>query len=756
MNRKARHMIRTISVVGLGKLGTPMAACFAAKAFRVIGVDLDARKVEAVNRRTAPVYEPRLQELLHAAGARLSATEDIEAAIAATDVTFVVVATPSEPDGGFSLRHVLPACERIGQALGNKSSFHIVALTSTVMPGTTGGVVRSALERTSGKRCGVDLGLCYNPEFIALGSVIRDLQNPDFLLIGESDRRSGDTLESIYKKLCDNNPTIARMNFINAEVTKLAVNTYLTTKISFANMLARLCERLPEADVDTVTAALGLDSRIGPKYLKGALSYGGPCFPRDNLALAAIARQVGAPADIAHVTDLFNRSQVAWLAGLVQVHLPANGAAGVLGLTYKPDTDVVEESMGLLLARELASRDISVLAYDPAANLDSTSPLNRKVKFVDSARTCIQQTDVVVLTTPWQEFCGLPAQEWARFNPPRIVIDCWRKLKHLDGSDGVRYLSLGTGSILAKPQPSLDSQRVHAKVSAPPLTIFAQPKTFRGHFAVIQRNAILNWTRLRPRPEIILFGADEGIAEIGQELGLRHIPEVACNEHGTPLLNDLFEKAQALATADTLCYINADILLLGDFMKAVKQVAAWRDRFLMVGRRSDVDLDQPEIYQFPEHEPRLQQLVVQQNLALGIGAIDYFVFPRGLFCAIPPFAIGRGLWDNWLLWRVRSSKAPVVDASAVVLAVHQNHDYSHFREGRKGIYAGEEGQRNRELASRGGMFTLEDATHKLTPDGIKRTFEHRLIKISRPVRQALGLRRISLGELVSKIRPTKA
>src|SRR5262249_37283764 len=156
----------------------------------------------------------------------------------------IVVATPSDAGGAFSLRYVLPVCEAIGRALRTKQDFHLVVLTSTVMPGTTGGEVRSTLEKVSGKRAGRDFGLCYGPEFIALGSVIHDFMNPDFVLIGESDPRSGAILESLYKEVCENTPSVARMSFVNAEVTKLAVNTYVTAKISYANMLARICEQL--------------------------------------------------------------------------------------------------------------------------------------------------------------------------------------------------------------------------------------------------------------------------------------------------------------------------------------------------------------------------------------------------------------------------------------------------------------------------------------------------------------------------------
>jgi len=269
--------------------------------------------------------------------------------------------------------------------------------------------------------------------------------NPDFLLIGESDPNSGAMLESLYHLVCENRPALARMNFVNAEIAKLAVNTYITTKISFANMLARICEHIPKSNVDVVTKAIGLDSRIGGKYLKGAISYGGPCFPRDNLALRFLAREIGAPADIAEVTHNFNRAQVAWLADLVQQNAAPGETIGILGLTYKPDTDVVEQAAGILLAQELAGRGVAVAVFDPAGARSSCVPLGEQVRFTATSRECIAASGVVVLATPWPEFAKLPVIDWARHSPPRTVVDCWRVLPHLATADGVRYISLGTG-----------------------------------------------------------------------------------------------------------------------------------------------------------------------------------------------------------------------------------------------------------------------------------------------------------------------
>jgi len=444
-------MLKSISVIGLGKLGSPLSACFAARGFRVTGVDVDKNKVDAINRGVPPVHEPGLPELIQESEGRLSATEEVEAAVRASEATFIVVNTPSEPGGGFSLRYVLPTLEAIGKTLRTKPGFHLVVLTSTVMPGSTGGEVKSTLERASGKTCGKYFGLCYSPEFIALGSVIRDFYFPDFLLIGESDPQSGDILAEIYRRTCKNTPFVARMNFINAEITKLAVNTYITTKISYANMIARLCERLPEADANVVTNALGLDTRIGPRYLKGAVSYGGPCFPRDNRALAALAARVGASSGLAEATDLFNRAQIKSLADLVKGHYSGDGAIGILGLTYKPDTDVVEEAFGLLLAQELSASNIPVVVYDPSADAVRALGQNKGVHCAASAQECIAQSEVVVLATPWQEFREVPAEQWARTQRPRAVIDCWRVLNHLEGVDGVQYVRLGYGGVAERP-----------------------------------------------------------------------------------------------------------------------------------------------------------------------------------------------------------------------------------------------------------------------------------------------------------------
>lgn len=251
------------------------------------------------------------------------------------------------------------------------------------------------------------------------------------------------------------------------------------------------------------------------------------------------------------------------------------------------------------------------------------------------------------------------------------------------------------------------------------LTLFTSPKPFRGQIGIIQRNAIASWTMLRPRPEIILFGNDEGTEAVAKELGVELMPQVDRNEFGTPLLNDLFGSAQSLATHNLLCFINADIILLSDFTRAVERLIPYQRRFLMVGQRWDIEVKEPLDFD-PQWEERLRVHVSRYGLLHPPTGMDYFLFPRGVWGEIPPFAIGRTAWDNWLIYRARSCGAVVIDATDVVTAIHQNHDYSHVPGGKEAVWNGLEAKRNLELA--GGndrVFTLLDTTHALTNGGLK-------------------------------------
>jgi UDPglucose 6-dehydrogenase len=437
-------MVMHYSVVGLGKLGASMAAAIASRGFNVIGVDVNPQAVEAVNTGRAPVQETNLAETIAANRQRLRATLNVDEAIFDSDVTFVIVPTPSDMRGAFSLRYAAESFRTIGRALAHKRTYHLVVLTSTVLPGATRYGLLPILEHASGKTCGPDFGLCYSPEFVALGSVIRDFLYPDFNLIGEFDTRSGALLEACYSSITANAPPCRRMTIENAEITKVALNTFVTTKITFANMLADMCERIPGGDVDVVTNALGLDSRIGRKYLTGALGYGGPCFPRDNVALGFMARALDTEATLAEATDKMNRALAARVVARLQPMLGPATTVAVLGLAYKPYSHVLEESQGVTVAKALAETGALVVAYDPLVKPMASRALGIHITVADSAAAALRQADVVVITTPDPAFHTLKAIDFLKPGSTMVVLDCWRILAaELADQPGVHYIPLG-------------------------------------------------------------------------------------------------------------------------------------------------------------------------------------------------------------------------------------------------------------------------------------------------------------------------
>lgn len=253
------------------------------------------------------------------------------------------------------------------------------------------------------------------------------------------------------------------------------------------------------------------------------------------------------------------------------------------------------------------------------------------------------------------------------------------------------------------------------------LTIFTVPKPFEGHIGIIQRNALQSWRHLRPACQILLCGDEAGTAEAAATLGVDRIPGVDRNEFGTPLLSSVFAAVEERATHDLLCYVNADILLLSDFAEAARRVAASKPRFLMVGQRWDLDVTEPLAFGEKEWERELRARVERAGALHPPSGSDYFVYPRGALGSLPAFAVGRPGWDNWTIYHARSRKMPVVDATKVTLVIHQNHAYGHVKQGTGAAWEGPEGNRNLDLIGRRErIFTLADATHRLTGAGLRR------------------------------------
>ena len=412
--------IKSVSVCGLGKLGACMAATFG-RGFNVVGVDIDLEKIRRVNAGEPPVDEPLLAETIQEGRERFRATAD-PAETVATDASFFIPPSPSLPDGSFSTEYLLKAMQPVAKVVRDAGKRgHIFVCSSTTTPGAVDSVLTPMLEKETGWKSGKEFGVCYNPEFIALGNVINGLLEPDMVLIGESDPESGALLEELYRRYTRNKCRIARMSIISAELTKISLNSYITMKISFTNQLRMIAEKFPKANINQILDAIGTDTRIGKKYLRAGLSYGGPCFPRDNRLLAYTARQTGGVAPLAEASDRVNELTKENLLGRVTNLVPKGAVVLVLGMSYKPDTYITEESAGLHLAQNLRRRGYQVLVHDFAATT-SNNPALLEFEVLRDLNALAERDDVdlAVICCPWPQYGSL------KFAPSSKVLATWQ------------------------------------------------------------------------------------------------------------------------------------------------------------------------------------------------------------------------------------------------------------------------------------------------------------------------------------------
>jgi UDPglucose 6-dehydrogenase len=413
--------IKSVSVCGLGKLGACMAATFAARGFSVVGVDIDPEKIRKVNAGEAPVDEPLLAETIKEGRERFRATDDPSETVA-TDASFFIPPSPSLPDGSFSTEYLLKAMQPVAKAIrsaGKKG--HIFVCSSTTTPGAVDSVLIPMLEKETGWKCCSEFSVCYNPEFIALGNVINGLLEPDLVLIGQSDPDSGAALEELYRNYTRNKCRIVRMSIISAELTKISVNSYITMKISFTNQLRMIAEQFPKANINEILDAIGTDTRIGKKYLRAGLSFGGPCFPRDNRLLAYAAREAGLQAPLAEASDKVNELTKANLLKKVTSLVPAGATVLVLGMSYKPDTYITEESAGLHLAQNLKRQGYRVIVHDFAAN-GANSPALFEFEVLKDLDGLSKRDDVdlAVICCPWPQYRSV------KFSSATKVLPTWQ------------------------------------------------------------------------------------------------------------------------------------------------------------------------------------------------------------------------------------------------------------------------------------------------------------------------------------------
>ena len=422
--------------------------CFANKGFKVTGIDIDSEKVKLINMGKSPFREPGLDELLmKALGKRLlHCTTNQEHALEKSGVSFITVGTPSLPDGSIDLDFVGAASQSIGEALKKMNKYHVVVVKSTVTPGTTEKVVKPIVEERSGKHCGSEFGLCVNPEFLKEGSAIHDMLNPDRIVIGEYDKRSGESLEKFYKDFYgESMPPIIRTNLTNSELIKYANNAFLATKISFINTIANICERLRGADVKVVAKGIGLDNRVSPFFLNAGLGYGGSCFPKDTKALIAFSKSLGYMPELVEAVTKVNEAQPFKAVDLAEKLIGnlKNKRIAILGLSFKPNTDDLRNAPSLKIVNFLLKKEAKIIAYDPKAMDNAKKIFGVKIEYASSAIKCIKGADCCIIITEWDVFRKLKPGDFIKHMKKPCIIDGRRIYNTAAFLDDTKFMAIG-------------------------------------------------------------------------------------------------------------------------------------------------------------------------------------------------------------------------------------------------------------------------------------------------------------------------
>lgn len=398
--RGDNRIIMKLSIVGAGHVGLVTGIGFSELGHEIVFIDSDNKKIQSINKNEPPIYEEELEYLMRKNIDRYYATKDYRV-IKSTKITFICVGTPSNADGSINLEYIGNASQKIGRVLRDKNEFHIVVVKSTVIPGTTEGIVKQILERESGKRAYENFGLAANPEFLREGEAVRDFFQPDRIVIGTEDERTRSILHSLYEQFdCPKLFTSIK----EAEMIKYASNAFLATKISFANEIGNICKELG-IDSYRVFEGIGLDRRINPSFFNSGVGFGGSCFPKDVRALIKKAEELNIDAKILKAVIEVNEGQPQRMINLLKRHIsPLKGKKiGILGLAFKPNTDDVRESRAIPIVKTLISEGAEVLAYDPRA-MENFSLIFPQIKYASSAQDVIDQTEAVLIITEWKEF----------------------------------------------------------------------------------------------------------------------------------------------------------------------------------------------------------------------------------------------------------------------------------------------------------------------------------------------------------------
>ncbi|RKZ26500.1 UDP-glucose 6-dehydrogenase [bacterium] len=444
-------MKNKIAIIGTGYVGLVAGVCFARK-HDVLCVDIDEKKVNSINDAKSPFYEPKLDSMLDYAihSGRLKATTDTDYAISKSDLIFICVGTPSLHSGAIDLSFVENAASDIGKSLANVDEYKIIIQRSTVTPTTTRNLVSRTIEEKSGKVAGKDFGIAFVPEFLREGNAVDDFLKPDRVIIGTDDKSVakilGELYRDFYPELSDDN--ILFMSSESAELVKYASNSFLATKISFANEIASLAELIPGVDVMDVMRGVGLDHRISPKYFGAGPGFGGSCFPKDVKALIDFARTKRLEPFLLESVIERNEMQAIHIVDLAEDALGSfdSSKIAILGLSFKPNTSDMREAPSLRIISKLIERGArQIVGCDPQAIDDAKNILGDRIRYTRDPNEALKDANIAIILTEWDEFRKLTPFDFIENMKTPLVLDARRIYDREKFSKALRYIAIGIG-----------------------------------------------------------------------------------------------------------------------------------------------------------------------------------------------------------------------------------------------------------------------------------------------------------------------
>lgn len=420
-----------ISIIGSGYVGTTVAACLADMGHDVINIDIDEAIVAAINDGRSPIHESGLDDLLAVHGGdALTATTDYDD-ILDTEITFLALPSPSRDNGSIDTSIIEAAAEALGEALRTKDGDHVVVTKSTVIPRTTTETLAPILENASGKGLGEDLHIAMNPEFLREGTAVKDFQDPDKVVFGTDSETALDALHDVFAPLTkSSDAAVLETGVEEAEMIKYANNAFLASKVSLINDIGNICKEYG-VDAYEVADAIGLDDRIGERFLRSGLGWGGSCFPKDTKAIIHAANETGYEPAMLEAAVEVNDYQPERLLSLLDDHVDVAGKlVAVLGLAFKPGTDDVRNSRAIPVIGGLQERGATIVAYDPVAAENMQTHFS-DIEYADSPENALDGASTCVVCTDWDEFAALDSEFDVMKTP--IVVDGRRIIERRDG-----------------------------------------------------------------------------------------------------------------------------------------------------------------------------------------------------------------------------------------------------------------------------------------------------------------------------------